>query len=46
MQTAGYMRVRMLLRTYRVHNRYTQEGMITVHAERFRFRFPIFDQNG
>ena len=41
MQTAGYMRRRMLLRPYRVHNRYTQKGMITVHAERFRFRFPI-----
>ena len=37
----GYMQRRMLLRPYRVHNRYTQKGMITVHAERFRFRFPI-----
>ena len=35
------MRRRMLLRPYRVHNRYTQKGIITVHAERFRFRFPI-----
>lgn len=41
MQTAGYMQGRMLLRPYRVHNRYTQKGMITVYAERFRFRFPI-----
>ena len=41
MQTAGYMQGRMLLRPYRVQNRYPKEGMITVHAERFRLRFPI-----
>ena len=41
MQTAGYMLGCMLLRPYWVHNRYTKKGMITVFAERFRFRFPI-----
>ena len=29
------------IRPYRVHNRYTQKGIITAHAKRFRFRFPI-----
>ena|GEM_PF-2611866 len=29
------------IRPYRVHNRYTQKGMITTPAAWFRFRFPI-----
>ena len=29
------------IRPYWVHNRYTQKGIITAHAKRFRFRFPI-----
>lgn len=29
------------IRPYRLHNRYARKGMITVHAKRFRFRFPI-----
>ena len=35
------MQGRMLLRPYRVHNRYARKGMITVPAAWFRFRFPI-----